>query len=254
MKTDINNQSKKPLLRWYDPIFLGIFPPLVALLVKVLLLSCRVIKVEGKHFEKEAMAKSGGGAIYVTWHQRMAYHFHYFGSRHVTVMISQSRDGEYAARIAKWLGFKNVRGSSTRGGRAALKELIQGIKNGEIGGMLADGPLGPARVAKKGSVVMARDTQAPLIPILWGVDRCWTLKTWDRYMIPKPFARLVYYFGEPVWVPPSAGKTDLESYRTMLEHRLNEGTTWCDAQLGIERPWRKVKKEGVPEIGPLDHS
>ena len=254
MKTNTKNSSKRPSLHWYDPIFLGLLPPLVALMVKMLLLSCRIIKVEGKQFEKEALAKSGGGAIYVTWHQRMSYHFHYFGARHVTVMISRSRDGEYVTRIAKWLGFKNVRGSSTRGGRAALKELIQDIKNGEIGGMLADGPLGPARVAKKGSVVMARNTQAPLIPILWGADRCWTLNTWDRYMIPKPFARLVFYYGEPVWVPPSADKKELASFRTILEDRLNKGTSWCDAQFGMERPWRKVKKKSVPEIGPLDHS
>jgi lysophospholipid acyltransferase (LPLAT)-like uncharacterized protein len=165
-------------------------------------------------------------------------------------MISQSRDGEYATRIAKWLGFKNVRGSSTRGGGQALKELKQEVRAGEIGGMLADGPVGPARVAKMGSVVLARDTDSPLIPILWSADRCWLPNSWDRYMIPKPFARIVFYYAEPIWVPRSTKSEDLETFRKLLEDRLNEGTRWCDTQFGEERPWRKVKKEGVPEVGP----
>jgi len=246
--------TKSSLLRWYDAIILRIIPPLVAVLIKLLLLSCRVIKVEGKERELEAIAASDGGVIYATWHQRMSYHFHYFGARHVTVMISQSRDGEYVSRVARWLGFKNVRGSSTRGGLDALKELIRKIKEGEIGGMLADGPVGPARVAKMGSVVLARDTRVPLIPILWSADRCWTLNTWDRYLIPKPFARVVFYYAEPIWVPPSVKGDELEYYRRLLEEKLNEGTQWCDEHFGPERPWRKVKKEGVPEVGPLDTS
>jgi lysophospholipid acyltransferase (LPLAT)-like uncharacterized protein len=184
----------------------------------------------------------------------MSYHFHYFGVRHVTVMISQSRDGEYATRVASWLGFKNVRGSSTRGGRDALKELIRKIREGEIGGMLADGPVGPARVAKMGSVILARDTQVPLIPILWSADRCWMLNTWDRYLIPKPFARVVFYYAEPVWVPDSAKGQELETLRLLLEERLNQGTLWCDKHFGPERPWRKVKKQNIPEVGPVDRS
>jgi len=252
MKSKSANSSGSSPLRWYDIILIRVIPPLVALLVKVLMLSCRVIKVEGKERESDAVARSNGGAIYVTWHQRMAYHFHYFGSRHVTVMISQSRDGEYVSRMAKWLGFRNVRGSSTRGGRTALKELIQKIKDGEIGGMLADGPVGPARIAKIGSVILARKTQVPLIPILWSADRYWMLNTWDRYLIPKPFARIAFYYGEPIRVPPAAKREELESFRVLLENRLNEGTSWCDAHFGPEKPWRKVKEEGVPEFGPWE--
>ncbi|MBW2615050.1 MAG: lysophospholipid acyltransferase family protein [Deltaproteobacteria bacterium] len=247
----MESKPKKSQFRWYDATFLRVIPPLVALLIKLLMISCRVTRVEGLEREKDAFVRSGGRIICATWHQRMPYHFHYFGSRHVTTMISQSRDGEYAARIAGWLGFKNVRGSSTRGGFKALKELIQRIKKGETGGMLADGPLGPARVAKIGSIVLARNSEAALLPILWGADRCWLLNTWDRYLIPKPFARVVVYYCEPILIPRSAKGDELEKYRRLFEERLNEGTRWCDEQFGRERPWRKVKKEGVPEIGPL---
>jgi len=243
--------TKKSQFRWYDAIFLRVIPPLVALLIKLLMISCRLITEDGKEREKKVVAQSNGRAVYATWHQRMSYHFHYFGARHVTMMISQSRDGEYAARVATWLGFKNVRGSSTRGGSTALKALIQEIKKGEIGGMLADGPLGPARVSKIGSIVMARDAEAPLIGILWGADRCWLLNTWDRYLIPKPFARVVVYYCEPIRIPRSAKGEELEEYRLLFEERLNEGTRWCDEQFGPERPWRKVKEKGIPEVGPL---
>ncbi|SPD75886.1 conserved hypothetical protein [uncultured Desulfobacterium sp.] len=238
----IAGKKTKFPFKWYDAFLLRVLPPIVAMFIKLLMLSCRVIRVEGRQRETEAIENSCGAAIYVTWHQRMSYHFHYFGARHVTVMISQSRDGEYAARVAKWLGFKNVRGSSTRGGMDALRELAGRIRHGDTGGMLADGPRGPARVAKIGSIILSRDTQAPLIPILWSTDRCWILNSWDRYMIPKPFSRLVFYYGEPITVPISAKKKDLEEYRLILEERLNQGTKWCDSQFGPERPWRKEKR------------
>ncbi len=251
MKSKQTKPSENSPLRWYDPFFLLIIPPIISLLVKALMLSCRVIKVEGKKWEDEAIRTTSEGLIYVTLHQRMSYLFHYFGARHVTVMISRSRDGEYVTRMAKWLGYKDVRGSSTRGGHAALKELIQRIKGGEIGGMLSDGPVGPARVAKKGSILLARNTNSPIIPLLWSADRCWILNTWDKYMIPKPFARVVFYYGKPIWVPPTSGKKELERYRKTLEDRLNKGASWCDAHFGPERPWRKVRKEGIPEVGSI---
>jgi hypothetical protein len=207
--------------------------------------------VEGKSRHEEALARSGGRGIYVTWHQRMSYLFHYLGSRHPAVMISQSRDGEYVARMARCLGFKEVRGSSTQGSVQALRAITLRLKGGESGGMLADGPLGPARVAKPGSLFMARSAQVPLLPVLWGADRCWVFNSWDRYMVPKPFARLVIYHGEPLWVPRSAKGEELEACRRSLEDRLNDGARWCDHHFGQERPWRKVTREGMREVGPL---
>ena len=247
MKSDQRN-----VFRWYDPLLLRIVPPLAALLIKALMLTCRVVKREGLERGREAVSRAGGGAIYPTWHQRMPYLFHHFGSRHVTTMISKSRDGEYAARVASWLGFKGVRGSSSRGGPRALKELVQKIKEGVITGMLADGPQGPARVAKMGSLIMAREAGVPIIPVLWGADRCWVFNSWDKYLVPKPFARIAILYAEPLWIPPSAKRDELETFRRLFENRLNQGTKWCDEVFGPERPWRKATEEGMPEIGPLN--
>ena len=238
-------------LRWYDPILLNILPPVVTLVIKLLLYSCRVIKVEGREKETEALAQSQGKAVYATWHQRVIFHGRHLAHKNLTVMISQSRDGEYATRLVSLFGHPNVRGSSTRGGPLALKELTQKIKEGGRAGILADGPLGPARVAKIGAVIMAHEARVPLIPLIWGADRCWTLNSWDRFLIPKPFARIVIYYADPIWIPPSVDRKKVEDYRRLLEENLNQGAHWCDTHFGPERPWRKVKEKGQTEVGPL---
>lgn len=245
-------RSQKPILKWYDPIIFYILFPILILFMKLLLFSYRLVRVEGIELEKEAIKKSGKG-IYCAWHQRLLFHPYYFSKRGVTVMVSQSRDGEFAARLVNSLGLDDVRGSSTRGGMGALIKLTQKILNGETnGGMIVDGPVGPARVAKMGAVILAKKSKAPLIPIMWSADRCWVINSWDRFIIPKPFAKIVYCHSEPIWVPESAEGDELEKYRKLLEDRLNEAAKWCDEQFGEEKPWRKVKKEGIPEIGPIE--
>jgi lysophospholipid acyltransferase (LPLAT)-like uncharacterized protein len=251
----MNSISKvKSPLRWYDPIILIILPPVVTLVIKLILYSCRVIKVEGRERAVEALEQSQGKAVYATWHQRVIFHARHLARKNLTVMVSQSRDGEYAIRFVSLFGHSNVRGSSTRGGSVALKELTQIVREGGRGGILADGPVGPARIAKMGAVIIARDAQVPLIPLTWGADRCWIINSWDRFLLPKPFARIVIYYPEPIWIPPSADSKKLEGYRHLLEESLNQGTGWCDRQFGPERPWRKVKEKGQREVGPLNLS
>ena len=99
---------------WYDPILFRVVIPLVALSIRLLLFSYRLIRVEGKEKETEALKKSGGKAVYVLWHQRITTHARTFAGRDLTAVMSQSRDGEYAARLLRILGYKNVRGSSSR--------------------------------------------------------------------------------------------------------------------------------------------
>jgi hypothetical protein len=182
----------------------------------------------------------------------MSYHFHYFGKLHLLMMISGSRDGEYAAKLASCFGFGHVRGSSTHGGSQALKDMIAKLNEGlDSAGMLADGPQGPPRVVKMGSLVISRDTGLPLMGVLWGADRCWTLNSWDRYLIPKPFSRIVIKYTKPMWIPAGSSGPTLENLRVEFERRLNEAARFCDLYFGPEHPWRRSKKDGIPEIGPL---
>jgi lysophospholipid acyltransferase (LPLAT)-like uncharacterized protein len=126
--------------------------------------TCRVKARINEHAERSAV-KASNGAVYATWHQRMFYFFYDFGSRHVTMMISRSRDGDYANEVALKLGFLSVRGSSRKGGRNAMNELVERLNaGGHTAGMMADGPTGPPRVLKMGTVKIARETASPSSP------------------------------------------------------------------------------------------
>jgi len=231
--------SEKSINKWYDPILFRILIPIFSLFVRLLYISCRVVRLEGEENEKKAIEISGDRVIYASWHQRLFYQIHRLRRRRITVMISQSRDGEYIARLVNWLGLRDVRGSSTRGGVDALKDLVRSIRNGSNGGMIPDGPTGPAREAKIGTIILSRMTGAPIIPISWGADRCWVFNSWDRFMIPKPFARISYCYGEPIFVPRSAKTPEMEELRKILDERLNDITRQCDDVFGIQRPYKK---------------
>jgi lysophospholipid acyltransferase (LPLAT)-like uncharacterized protein len=236
----VSKKTKKPAC-WYDPIMFNFAVPLFSLFIRLLFLTYRLVKVKGVENERVALSRSQKGVIYASWHQRLIYHVHRLANANVTVMVSQSRDGEYAARLINALGLKDVRGSSSRGGMDALSELKKHMDDGANGGMVLDGPVGPPRVAKIGTIILARLTGAPIIPIVWGADRCWVLNSWERFIIPKPFARISYCYGEPIWIPFSAKSEEMEEYRQTMEDRLNSMTQWCDEQFGKERPWGKGK-------------
>jgi lysophospholipid acyltransferase (LPLAT)-like uncharacterized protein len=208
-------------------------------LIKVLTASCRVVRIQGLEREKEAL-DSYTTALYTTWHQRMMYLSRFMKDRRLWILVSQSRDGTYGAEIAKRLGFGTIRGSSSRGGARALLQVSRQLKGGQAVGILADGPRGPARAAKPGPVLLAARAGVPLLPVMWGADRCWVLNSWDRYLIPKPFARIAIYIGKPIYVPRSTRREDLEVYRKRFEDEMNAAARWCDEQFGRERPWRKV--------------
>jgi lysophospholipid acyltransferase (LPLAT)-like uncharacterized protein len=242
----VQGDRKKDLIyKWYDPVIFYIAVPMLSLFIRIIFLSYRLVKVQGTENEDATLSGSQNGVIYASWHQRLIYHVHRLSYRNVTVMVSQSRDGEYAARFINALGIKDVRGSSSHGGTDALNELKNRMKDGTNGGMVLDGPLGPPRVAKIGTVILARLTGSPIIPIAWGADRCWELNIWDRFIIPKPFARISYCYGEPIWVPSSANDEEMEECRRLLEDRLNSMTRLCDEQFGEERPWGNDVKENI---------
>ncbi|MBN1626668.1 MAG: lysophospholipid acyltransferase family protein [Deltaproteobacteria bacterium] len=234
-----SKDSEKSRHKWYDPVLFWFLIPLFSIFVRLLYISCRIVRLEGAENERKAIEISGDRVIYASWHQRLFYQIHRLRRRRITVMISQSRDGEYIARLVNWLGLRDVRGSSTRGGVDALKDLVRSIRNGANGGMIPDGPTGPARETKIGTIILSRMTGAPIIPISWGADRCWVFNSWDRFMIPKPFARISYYYGEPIIVPRSAKTPEMEELRRLLDERLNDITRQCDDFFGMQRPYKK---------------
>jgi lysophospholipid acyltransferase (LPLAT)-like uncharacterized protein len=137
--------------------------------------------------------------VFCFWHGDQAGLFAYPRRSRVAVLSSLSRDGELQALILKGLGFEVFRGSSSRGGAAGLKGLIEFLKKGGDVAIAADGPRGPFRVAKKGAIRAAEKSGALLVPIFAESFGFWLFKkSWDQYTLPKPFSCLTIKVGAPI--------------------------------------------------------
>ena len=139
-------------------------------------------------------------AIYCFWHRCVFPAAYLFRKRGIRVLTSRSYDGEYIARIIERLGFRAVRGSSSRGALPSLRELQRELARGEFVAFTIDGPRGPRYVAKPGPIHLAQTTGAPIFPFYVAVERAWVLKTWDGFMIPVPFSRIHCYIHSPIRV------------------------------------------------------
>jgi len=222
--------------RW-ERIKFWLVSQLAARLLRLLFSTCRNQILRPDLVEK--FFDAGKPGIGVTWHRGAIYALYFFGPVHPAIMISRSRDGEYLARYLQIMGGVPVRGSSSRGGLAALQEMADYInqKQGRYAATVADGPRGPACQAKKGMIALAMRTGLPLVPMMWSAKRVWVLKnTWDRTMIPKPFAKVVLTAGREFSYPPDLKGPQLEAARQELEDELNRIKDELDAITGYREP------------------
>jgi len=181
----------------------------------------------------EAVERAGKLPIICFWHDRIFLGTYFHRDRRIVVITSQSFDGEYIARFIQRFGYGAVRGSSTRGGVGALVELIRVMKNGLATGFTIDGPKGPRYVAKSGACLLAKKTGNPILPLLVEAEKCWTLKSWDRLQIPKPFTRARIFYAAPIHVPAEANDEEIEKKRAELQASLDElverGRDWRES-------------------------
>jgi lysophospholipid acyltransferase (LPLAT)-like uncharacterized protein len=154
------------------------------------------------------------------WHGRILPAAFYFRRRGIVVITSENFDGEWIARIIERFGYGTARGSTSRGGVKALIQLRRNMDAGRAVGFTLDGPRGPARVAQPGAIWLARATGNPVLPFHLEASRHWTLRSWDRTQIPRPFSTVALVVGEPLDVPPDTSDEQLEAARVDLEHRL----------------------------------
>ena len=176
-------------------------------------------RTEGfEHFD--AIRAAGHQPIMAFWHGRILPATYYFRNRGIIVITSENFDGEWIARIIERFGFGTARGSTSRGGRRALLQLTRDIAAGKSAGFTVDGPRGPARIAQPGAVWLSKATGHPVLPFHLEASRHWTLNSWDRTQIPKPFATVSIVIGEPFYVPADADEQGLEAARRMLDERL----------------------------------
>lgn len=131
--------------------------------------------------------------------------------------------------VALASGIATARGSATRGAVGGCLRLVDAYRNGRSLAVLPDGPRGPRYIAKPGAVHLAKATGAPIYPIAYAASRAWRLKSWDRLIVPKPFARLRIEIGAPLSVPRDAPPEQLAGLRAELQTRLNEVSTSVEA-------------------------
>ncbi|MGC8784175.1 MAG: lysophospholipid acyltransferase family protein [Armatimonadota bacterium] len=166
-------------------------------------------------------AKEGKGAVLVTWHGRSFIPANVFKGRGFWAIISLSRDGEIQNHIFRRFGFRIIRGSTGRGGIRAALEAARRVAEGGILAFTPDGPRGPNRQVQPGALFIAQKAKCPIIPAGVAAYPRKLLPTWDRYMIPLPFARGVFIFGEPIDVPEDLSEQQFEQLRQRVEQAIN---------------------------------
>jgi lysophospholipid acyltransferase (LPLAT)-like uncharacterized protein len=176
-------------------------------------------RADGLH-HLEAIRASGRQPVMAFWHGRILPATFYFRGRGIVVMTSENFDGEWIARIIERFGYGTARGSTSRGGRKAILQMVRAMKNGRAAGFTVDGPRGPARVVQPGAVWLAGATGNPLLPFHLEASSHWSARSWDRTQGPRPFSTVALVVGEPMEVGRDLLDADLEPARAELERRL----------------------------------
>jgi lysophospholipid acyltransferase (LPLAT)-like uncharacterized protein len=192
-------------------------------------------RVEGLH-HLDAILASGRQPVMAFWHGRILPATYYFRRRGIVVITSENFDGEWIARIIERFGYGTARGSTTRGGRKAILQLVRDMEEGKPAGFTLDGPRGPARVAQPGAIWLARATGNPVLPFHLEASSHWTTGSWDRTQIPRPFSTVALAVGEPLEVPKNAVDGQLEPARRELERSLAALESRALAMLGRLKP------------------
>jgi lysophospholipid acyltransferase (LPLAT)-like uncharacterized protein len=188
------------------------------LLIRLLALTwrIRVVNVELLH---EAH-RTTGPVIFALWHGQLLPLLYAHRGQNIAAMISEHRDGELIAQVAHHLGVHTVRGSTSRGAARALISACRAVEQGEDLAITVDGPRGPARSVAPGTMVVSQRTGAPVIPVVADASRAWRLKSWDRFMIPKPFARVTVAYDRPFAIAAATARDAIgesDAVRAALE-------------------------------------
>jgi lysophospholipid acyltransferase (LPLAT)-like uncharacterized protein len=189
-----------------------LLPILGYLFLRTLHATLRVRHVRVRHVEENRRH------IVAFWHEciLMALHSRWF--KPTTAIISRSKDGELVARVLHLYGAETARGSSTRGGELALREVLRDVRAGKNVAVTPDGPKGPRRVLKDGVVYIAKVSGLPVVPFYFTAKRKKRLRSWDEEIVPMPFSKALFLYGEPISVPRDG---DVEEWRLTIEKAMN---------------------------------
>ncbi|MCS6884778.1 MAG: lysophospholipid acyltransferase family protein [Acidobacteriota bacterium] len=159
--------------------------------------------------------------IYAFWHNRIIPATWFFRHLRIVVMTSQSADGEIIARVIQRFGYGAARGSTTRGGSKALRELADCLKQGRDVAFTIDGPRGPIYVAKPGAILLAKLSGCPVLPVCQTPLEYYEMNSWDKFRVPKPFTCGLISYAPPIYVPKNADEKLLEQLQQRLQKELD---------------------------------
>jgi lysophospholipid acyltransferase (LPLAT)-like uncharacterized protein len=185
-----------------------------------------------------------GQKIYIFWHEYILFPLYLRGHCNLAMLLSRHRDAEVLSHVAYHLGFEFVRGSSNRGGVAALRELLRRSRHMHLT-ITPDGPRGPRRRLAPGAVYLASRLGLPLVLMGFGYDRPWRFNSWDRFALPRLGSRARTVVTPEIFVPSDLDRDGIEHYRQRIEDLLNwlttEAETWAESgkrRLGQRNIWR----------------
>jgi len=177
--------------------------------------------------------RESGQYILAFWHSRFAMMPYCYPGQRIAVVISRHRDARLLAEILMRFGYDMAWGSSTRGGVAALRAVVRRMSKGFDSAFTPDGPRGPRRRVQAGVIVAARLSGMPIVPVAFSARPARRLRSWDRTLVPYPFSKGLYLYGEPMRVSRKADEEEQERARVSLEERLDRLTDQADEQVGL---------------------
>ncbi len=212
---------------------MAVLARLVTWIVKLWFGTVRVEVVDREIYDQYfSNDRTTGNVVAGAWHRNAIFFFYHFKKlNNACTLISRSKDGDFTAKVSEIFGYDVIRGSSSRGGKEALQEMVDYMNKApaKICGTAMDGPRGPARIMKKGMLVLAMQTGSWFIPMACSGKRVITFhKAWDKTIIPKPFGKMYLTFGTPVKIPADTSAEELERIRSEIEKELNEITDQAD--------------------------
>ena len=192
-----------------------------------------------------------GPAIYVFWHEYIPFLFYLRGHCRIAMLLSKHQDAEWLSQAARHMGFSIVRGSSRKGGDAALRELMRRGRTENLA-ITPDGPRGPRRKLASGAIYVSSALQIPIVPVGLGYDSPRRLPTWDRFAVPRLGSRARAVLGPALQIPPNLDREAIESYRKLVEAWLTwttgEAELWAESGRSFSNQVPSDRKPAAPRI------
>ena len=207
-------------------ILLFIAPYLAYFLIRFLMLTMKFIVINDEKIRR--FHENDERIIMALWHGRLLMMPKAYGGKGIDTMISLHEDGEVISRAMELFNIRSVRGSTTRGGTTALREMVKNLKNGRDLVLTPDGPKGPRHVVQNGAVILAKMTGAPLCPVTFNASKKKQFSSWDGFILPRPFSKGVFIWGDPVYVDKNADKAEIEKKRQEVEKIMLDITEKAD--------------------------